>query len=202
MMRRLVGVMALSVAMILGCVGGEEVDCAEVCGQEPAPDGDGGGESMTPFEQSIVGPALADIREGIRAWDEQSVGICLREGSSRDCIEYLGESPGELPPGTYMVYAQLRVPDAGENGTWKVTINVDCTTTRTTDNGSSTFTNNYSKSYGVQYINEERGSRLSPLYKIDSPNDSGRKECTYSLEYAHPDTPSSMSGSWIVPATE
>ena len=175
-----------------------EAECAAVCdspAEEPPPSNE-----MSEFEASVIGPAVEDIRAGIRAWNEQSVGVCARTSNkSKECAEFLGLEAGTLPEGSYMLQALLRVPDAGPQGTWSVTINVDCTTTRVADNNTSTYTNNYNKSYTVKYINEERGYRLAPLYSIESPNTAGKKDCTYTLSYAHPDSPSTVTGSWSIP---
>ncbi|MEL6350123.1 MAG: hypothetical protein AAFV53_43890, partial [Myxococcota bacterium] len=141
----------MGIALAAGCSGGEPADCP-VC-----PEPTVAGPTLTDFETQLVDPMLEDIRAGVRPWDDQSVGICSRDGKKRECVEFLGASPGELPPGQYMVSAILRVPDVGPEGTWNVTLNVDCTTTRQTDNGSSTNTNNYNKSYSVKYVGAARG---------------------------------------------
>lgn len=179
-------------------------ECASVCGDAhadptaaPAPSTSAKADAgLTEMEQAIVGPILEDIRGGIRPWDDQSVGICK---GKKDCDEFLGLEPAELPPGDYMLQAVLRVPKVGEKGTWQVTLDTECTTTRDSENGSSTSTNNYSKTYDVNYINEERGYRLAPLRTIESPSTSGRKECVYKLTYSHPSGPQVTEGKWIVP---
>lgn len=187
----LAGVVLLSMA----CMGSRESDECPVCPEPTA------GLELTDFESTLVDPVLEDIRAGVRAWDDQSVGICLREGK-RDCASFLGTTPGELPPGEYMISAILRVPDVGEEGTWTTTVNVDCTTTRELKNGSSAYTNNYNKTYTVEYVGKERGYRLAPLYTITSPSSSGKRTCTYTVEMAHPDNPAEIEGSWSVPARE
>lgn len=168
-----------------------EVDPVDASAGEPA--------GLSSFEQAQVGPILEDIRAGVRAYTSESVGLCA---GTKDCERYLGlAADGPLDPGTYMLQAELLVPDAGEKGTWKVELNVDCTTTRTTANGSNTSTNNYNKSYTVFYAGKTRGYRLAPLYKIDSPSEHGEKSCTYTLTAPHPEGEATVwEGSWTVPA--
>jgi len=155
---------------------------------------------MTSFETSVVSPMLQDIRAGIRAWDDEGIGICT--GMTSDCPEFLGKDPGELPEGKYHLQAILRVPQAGAEGTWTVTFATDCKTTRETSSGSTTSTSNYSKTYTVQYVNADRGSRLSPLRTITSPSTSGNQVCDYTLTLSHPDGDREVKGQWTVPAAQ
>jgi hypothetical protein len=155
------------------------------------------GTGMTAFEQSLVGPVIDDVRGGIRAWNDQSVGIC--KGSGRECEEFVGRDAPNLLPGEYMVRAELRVPKLGEKGTWKVRFDTECTTTKKTASGESSTTNQTSKEYEVQWAGEEHGSRLSPLHRIKSPHPSGAQSCTWKVTGLHPDQPTEFTGSWSVP---
>jgi hypothetical protein len=157
------------------------------------------GLELSAFEKSLIEPALADLRSGVRPWDESSVSICPK-GAPRECPEALGLNPGELPPGDYIVHSAFRVPQSGED--WKVKYSQECVTTRTSSNGSSTSTNDYSKEYNVTYIGEEKPSTLSPLMKITSPNSGGSKACTFTITAAHPDGDQVIEGSWSVPADD
>ena len=172
---------------------GAGADATRVKPEAPPDKGDHG--KMTSFERGVVGPVLKDLRAGVRPFNAEGFGVC--RGQGRDCDAFMGAKAGELPAGKYMIRAELRVPKEGE---WKVDLTVDCTTTRESANGSSTSTNNYNKSYDVTYVGEDRGSRLSPLYKIDSPNPGGARACTYSLTSPHPDGDKVYEGSWSVPA--
>ncbi|WPB82076.1 hypothetical protein KYC5002_23550 [Archangium violaceum] len=174
---------------------GERTAGAGDCSTPPASQGSSAG--LTSFEQGLVGPLLSDVREGVQPYNEQSIGIC--KGQGRDCEEFLGASTEELPPGEYMMRAELKVPRVGEKGTWRVKFETQCTTTRKTERGETTSTNTTSKEYDVQYAGTERGSRLSPLYTIRSPDPSGEKHCNYKVTSLHPDKPSEWTGSWSVP---
>jgi hypothetical protein len=204
---------------LIGCGGPAEcgvAECADVCAKaSPAPEGAVEGPAKNPaqpapktgaaglssFEQELVNPILEDVRKGVRPFGDNGVGICT--GSGKECSSFLGLSPGELPKGTHMVRAELAVPKGGERGTWKVSLDVECTTTKTTKNGSSTSTNNYNKSYDVVYAGKDRGFRLQPLYKIESPNKGGARDCKYKITAPHPDAEDTVwSGSWTVPGTD
>jgi hypothetical protein len=137
------------------------------------------------------------VRAGVQPWSEQGIGIC--KGQGRECEEFLGMSAEELPPGEYMLRAEFKVPRVGEKGTWQVRFESQCTTTRRNARGESTTTSSTSKEYDLQYAGTERGSRLSPLQTIRSPDPSGEKNCAYTLTSLHPDKPMVWKGSWSVP---
>lgn len=149
---------------------------------------------LTDFEKQHVDPILADLRAGVRPWDDASVGICTGQG--RECDAFVGTDPQNLPPGKYMLRGEFRVPKVGE---WKVKLDTECTLTKRTDKGETSTTSSRSKEYDVHYISEERGSRLSPLYNIESPNPHGEQRCTWTLTAPHPDGDKVYSGSWSVP---
>ncbi len=190
--------MALWVVLVAltGCGGAAptcgEADCAPVC--EAA-----GKEGLTAFEQGLVAPVIADVRAGITPWNETSIGVC--RGSGRDCDAWIGAAADDLPPGEYMLRAELKVPDVGPRGTWKLKLDTECTTTRKTATGESTSTTTaHSREYDeMQYAGEEHGSRISPMYRITSPNPGGAQACTWKLTTLHPDHPAEWSGRWSVP---
>lgn len=148
---------------------------------------------LTPFEHGLVDPVLAEIRSGVRPWDGQSVGVCR---GKRECDAFLGADPGELPPGSYLVKAELRVPPAGEKGTWTARFESECTTERP---GKEPEVRTYDRTYDVQYVGPERGARLSPLRTIESPSPGGPTRCTWKLVGKGGDTENVMSGSWSTP---
>lgn len=181
--------------VLLGCGGGEPVcgdaECAAVCRTA----GDAG---LTPFEQGLLAPVIADVRGGITPWNETSIGVC--EGNGRDCERWIGAAADDLPPGVYMLRAELRVPDVGPVGTWKARLDTACTTTRTSPSGASTSTpTEHSRTYEeLQYAGEEHGSRISSMYRITSPNPGGAQVCTWKLTSLHPDHPAEWAGRWSV----
>lgn len=158
------------------------------------------GTLVTGFEETLLKPLMDDIQAGVRPFTEQGIGICRGE---RTCDEYLGTDVGELPPGKYIVMAELRVPNVGETGTWKVDFQTDCAITRTSTNGEPTTSNtDSSREYDVRYAGTERGYRLMPLRTITSPSNGGSRECTYSITSPHPDGDKQYSGSWSTPQGE
>lgn len=207
-MRELGLVVATSVVLV-GCGGGAQApakcgaaECKEICGERgpaaatPPPTGQGApAAGLTAFEQQIVQPMLEDVRQGVRAFGEQTVGIC--KGQGKECEEWLGTEVADLPPGKYMLRAELRVPKAGD--AWKVRLDTSCETTKKTKSGETKNTQSNSKEYEVKYLGEERGYRLSPLFTIDSPSTSGARSCTWKLVLAHPDGDKTIEGKWSVP---
>ncbi len=188
-------ILVATAGMLISCKGGGTAGAADCATTSSSSQGSTAG--LTSFEQGLVGPLLSDVREGVQPYNEQSIGIC--KGQGRDCAEFLGGSAEDLPPGEYMMRAELKVPRVGDKGTWRVKIEAECTTTRKTERGETTSTSTTSKEYDVQYAGTERGSRLSPLYTIRSPDPSGEKHCNYKLTSLHPDHPTEWTGSWSVP---
>lgn len=197
-----------SIALVAGCGGGGapagkcgEAECKSFCASSAAPapaKATGGGEGMSAFERQLLDPMLADVRAGIRPFSEQSVGVC--RGQAKECEEWLGTDVAELPPGKYMLRAELRVPKAGDS--WKVRLDTSCETTKKTKSGETKNTQTNSKEYEVKYLGEERGYRLSPLFTIDSPSTSGARACTWKLVLQHPDGDKTVEGKWAVPDAE
>jgi hypothetical protein len=165
----------------------------------PAPAAAPAGDALrvTPFERSLLDPLLEDLRQGVRPLDGQAFGLCTTSG--KDCIEFLGATPDELPPGKYLVKAELAVPRLGDRGTWKATFAVSCVTTATSGSSTTTSTSTHSHTYEVEHSSKERGYRLMPLYTVESPAKGGARRCTYTLTAPHPDGAKVYSGSWSVP---
>ena len=200
--------LGLSALMLAGCkTAGEcgEAECAAVCAQSTAAEagGDDGAAaeatgSLSTFESSLLQPKLDDIRQGVREFTENAIGICKGE---RKCDEFLGTDVGELLPGSYVVRAELGVPNIGDPGTWKVKFATDCTITRTLPSGESSSSNSqHEREYDVRYAGKDRGYRLEPLRTLKSPNKNGRQECKYTITAPHGDGDKVFSGSWTIPA--
>ncbi|MBK9365361.1 MAG: hypothetical protein IPN01_03425 [Deltaproteobacteria bacterium] len=109
---------------------------AFACGQPapPAPAGVSAARSLPrggPEPRAVGGePARSgDLRftRRVRPADAQSFGICRGKTT---CEEQLGPSPGELPPGDYVLRADLLVPRVGEG--WAVEMAVNCEITTKT----------------------------------------------------------------------
>jgi hypothetical protein len=158
------------------------------------------GPEMSAFEQGLLTPMLEDIRAGVQPFAAETVGIC--EGTGKTCDAFLGLDPGELPPGEFMLRGEFRAPKIGDKGTWKVSLQTECVTTQKTANGENSKTDRRERAYDVVYAGEDRGYRLSPMVKIDSPSKSGDVACTYTLTTQHPDAPTTLSGGWKVAAAD
>ena len=207
-----------AVVALAACGGGSAecgaAECADICAKAapaPAPEpargkgnkakgkkkGGGGGAGLSPFEDGLIGPLIADVRAGVRPFDDKGIGIC--QGTSRDCSSFLGATPGELATGEYSIQARLRVPDVGEKGTWKVRFETHCTTIRSTPNGENRSEKDYDREYDVVYAGPDKGYTLAPLRKITSPGKYGREECTFTITAPHPDGDKVYEGGWQVP---
>ncbi len=154
-------------------------------------------ERLTDFERTLIAPLLDEIRQGVRPFDEHGFGIC--QGVGKRCEQYLGTDVGELPPGKYMVRAELKVPNIGPRGTWKVRFETECETTSTQGDKVHTTRTSSTKEYNVVHVGPSRGYRLSPLRVIDSPMTGGTQRCTARLVALHPDGDKVYTVSWTVP---
>jgi hypothetical protein len=209
MTRRLAALVAMA---LISCGGGSgecgAAECADVCARAPeaaAPSPTAAPKAAEPdqvalsdFENQLFGPLLDDVRKGVRPLNEKGLGICV--GQSKDCTEFVGASPGELPAGSYSIQAHLAVPRTGEKGTWKVRFETKCETIRQGPNGETRTPSDYAKEYDVVYAGEDRPYSLAPLRRIESPNKTGRQECTYTLTAPQPGGDKVYTGAWAVPA--
>lgn len=181
--------------------------CAEFCPEpaeaaaagevEEAPAAAGG--SMTAFENDLLSPLVTDVREGVRPFHPEGVGLCQGKES---CDSYIGMSSDGLAPGDYILQAELRVPKTGDKGTWTVTVAYDCTYKKVTESGESSSTKTSSRDYDVVYAGESRGYRLVPLRKIKSPHEGSSEDCSWKITAPHPDGDKIYEGSWSAPAAD
>lgn len=202
-MRYGIAIIALGLSMLSACGGGSatcgEAECAPICEKTAGETTEAAGTAstkLTTFEDGLLAPVVEDVRAGVRSFDEQGIGICR---GTKECEEFLGSDVGELPPGDYMVKAELRVPKIGEPGTWSITFDTSCDAIRKTESGETTSTSNSSRSYDVRYAGEQRGYRLMPLRTIESPSKGGARKCTYTITAPHPDGDKVYKGSWETP---
>ena len=195
----------LPLFLLVAC-GGETIaptaeSCAAICAAadkaaQPAPAAEApapasrGGATMTEYEQKILGPVLEDLRNGVRPFDDQSVGLC--QGKST-CDRFIGTSSKGLEPGDYILQAVLAVPKEGDG--WTITLATDCTTTK----GDSTTNKSDSKDYELKYPGEGRGYKLVPLRRIKSPGTYGAQSCSWKITAPHPDGDKVYEGEWSVP---
>lgn len=172
-----------------------ECPACPACPEPAAASTDGtDGTRLEPWEAELLGDQIRDMREGVRPLDERGWGLCT---GTRKCADFLGTDVGELKPGSYLLRAELAVPRLGEG--WSVRLDSACTTTR--PDGSSS-TNETSKTYSVTYAGADRGYRLEPLFRIESPGARGAKACTASMTPIRPDGTAGepWPAAWTVPA--
>ena len=198
------GCITILVTLAAGC-GGEAkecgaAECADLCAaaSDVVPDAPPppAGLTLSAFEQDLLDPLVKDLREGVRPFNAEGIGICK---GTQDCDEYLGMEALDLAPGKYMIRAELAVPDVGEKGTWKVDFSTVCETIKDSPDGESRTSNEYNRSYDVVHSRADRGYKLQPLRTIESPSKYGKRECTWKLVAPHPDGDKVYEGSWSVP---
>ena len=191
--------------MWIACTSAPDAEqCREFCaGEQPAPAPPApqtpAAPTLTPFEKGLLDPLLTDIREGVRPFGADGISLC--EGEGPECTKHLGLSATDLAAGKYHLRAELAVPKTGDKGTWTVDFHLECTRTTTLKDGSTrSTTTNQDRQYTVVYAGTERGYKLTPLWKIESPGRSGAEDCRYKLTMPHPDSEKVVTGSWTVPA--
>lgn len=172
-----------------GC--GAPAPCPECPSCPPAP---AAGATLGEWEARVAAEDLADLRAGVRPLADGSFGVC---SGSRRCDTVLGPSPGELPPGDYILHAELRVPRIGQG--WKARFAVECQIS----SPSGTSTTRQDKVYDLAWSSDPaRGYRLSPLWTLRSPHKDGARSCTYTLTPIRPDGSEQepLSGAFSTPA--
>ena len=208
---------------MVSCGGTDEVECEETSPPEGNNKNDASTSTTTPEkpstsnnvasseqlsveEEALLRPYLDDLRAGIRPFKEGSVGICRSDDEKRkECTEFIGLEGGELPEGSYMLQARLRVPKLQTEKGWNVSLTTKCTISAWKKNGEVRVkeAKPRTKNYKVRYTNEERGYRLVPMAIIDSPDKHGvGRECQWQLVYHNIDGDAVVEGSWKVPLPE
>jgi hypothetical protein len=174
--------------------------CAEICAKAVADAAvpDPGSLSVSPFEKDLLDPILEAVRQGVQPVNDEAIGICR---GRQTCEEYLGLEVGELPPGVYMIRAELRVPDVGERGTWNVDFSTECVSIREGAKADQQTRHPYERSYDVVHSPaKDRGFRLQPMQTIQSPSKYGARECTWKFVIPRASGEDEVfSGSWSVP---
>jgi hypothetical protein len=180
-MNRMIGSLFLLLAFT-ACVG--ERTASTSC---PQP-----GLAIEDWEAQILGPTLEELREGVHPLGEQGFGVCR---GKTECEEFLGQAPGDLAPGEYFLRTELKVPRAGS--AWKAEFNIECRTV-----GKETPPQVHKRSYDLKYMGPERGQRIQPLWRIQSPHPNGVRTCSYSLTPIRPDgvAGKAWEGTYTTPA--
>lgn len=146
---------------------------------------------LTEEEFALLKDDLEDLRAGVRPFDATAIGVCALDDKS--CGRFIGLDAPDLPPGEYLLAAELRAPRLGPSEGWPVSVATECTFT----GPSGSRTTSDQKTYTVRYAGEERGYRLR-LRTIRSPNPGGAGACTYTLSVVG--SGAAWSGSWSMPA--
>ncbi len=144
-------------------------------------------------EFALLRDDLADLREGVRPFGAQGLGVCVREDTS--CGRFVGSSSEALPPGDYLLWAELRAPRVGPAEGWPVTLETRCTF----EAAGGSRTSEQSRTYTVRYAGEERGYRLR-LREFTSPGKGGASRCAWSLRSDLEGSRVVGEGTWAVPA--
>jgi hypothetical protein len=149
--------------------------------------------ALEEWEARILEPTLADLHKGVHPVGDQGFGVCR---GTTECESFLGPTPGELPPGDYLIRAELGVPAVGTG--WKADFHIDCAS----PDGSAKAAQTQDRSYDLKYMGPDRGQRLQPLWRIQSPHPSGPRACSYTLSAIRPDGQKGavISGSYSTPA--
>lgn len=168
-------------------------DCPD-CPKTECPPCDESSASLADWESAVLADYLQEIREGIQLHGEKGFGICQ---GGRQCDTFIGTSADTLPAGDYYLHSEFSVPSLGQP--WKVNFVVDCTID---DGKGNTSSQHHEKEYDVKYAGKDRGYRLSPLWKIQSPHPNGARECEFSLTPIRPDGQAgeAWTGSYKTPA--
>lgn len=202
MLRRLLPGLALPV--LFACQAPKpcgEVECKEHCGKAAPASSAGDALGLSPEQISFLEPLMSDLKAGVRAWDDKSVGVCTGQG--KECGSFVGREVVEpLPAGQYMLRAELAVPKLGGKGTWQLRYELECEIVIAEEGGERTTSYTRDKTYDVHYIGDERGYRLSPLHTIESPRKRGTETCRYTLTGLGPATMEPMRGGWVIPEAE
>ncbi len=150
-------------------------------------------------ELELLEPFLTDLRQGIREFKPNSVGLC--KGQGKNCDEFVGLDAGELAEGKYMIRGDFQAPKLTPEGGWTIQFELECEISKQSNNTTSKTSKTYSKEYTVKHVQRtEYGYRLSPLYKIESPSGLGEQNCAWSITGQNLDAPIVWKGSYTIPA--
>ncbi len=193
------------IGMLAACGGEPRVctpeECAAISPPPAAPPPGAPPAGLTEFEAAAIQPLLDDLREGVRPWTDQAIGVCR---GARTCEAWVGTAVGDLPPGDYVVRAEIGVPQLGPPGLWTAAWQSECEVRATSAKGEArTRKVKAEKSFELHYAGPNQGYRLEPLQRIESPGD-GAQSCTWSLTLgssaaAPQAAPQVFEGSWSVP---
>ena len=163
------------------------------------PRGEQENNGVSELELELLSPFLTDLREGIREFAPNSIGIC--KGQGKDCTEFVGLDAGVLPEGKYMIRGDFQAPKLAPEDGWKVKFTVDCEISKKSGDSTSTTSKSYAKEYKISHVNRtEYGYRLSPLYNIESPSSRGEHKCNWTLTGNNLAEAIVWQGSYTIPA--
>lgn len=145
----------------------------------PCPEAPPADRVLSADEAALVSPYLTELRAGIQLFGEQGFGLCQ---GKLTCDQWLGPTPDLLGEGDFLIRAELSVPTLGE--TWQVRFKIDCTLT---DASGRQTTQTHQRDYPVRATGKDKGYKLQPLWRVQSPHANGERECAFSLTPIRPD---------------
>jgi hypothetical protein len=189
----------LSLAVVAGCPAPtlDAATCAPFC---PPPPADPDAVTLSALEKELIGPLLDAVREGVRPFDERSLGVCVKGENVRKCDDWVGTDALDLPEGEYILFGSFVAPPVGPRDTWKIKLETDCTLTRVAADGAASETSSkFEREWAVQRTEAGSGYTVSPMRRIVSPNPQGAQLCTWRVTALHPENPRVYEGRWSVP---
>lgn len=141
---------------------------APIATTAPAP----GVTSLEAWEAALLKDQLDDLRAGVRPFGDRGFGLCT---GTKTCQDFLGTEAGSLGVGSYLLRAELAVPQLGTG--WRARLE------RTCDGGSEPYT----REFDLRYAGDARGYRLEPLLRVEIRDGAKAEACTATLTPVRPD---------------
>jgi hypothetical protein len=155
----------------------------------------GGEPVLSDAEWEIFAPELRDLRQGVRAWSEDSVGLCTGVSG---CSSFVGLDAGVLPAGEYVVTAALRVPRLGDTNHWRGIFRRQCAFLMP-DSKTVQRMEPLLSEHGFQFITDDKPFVLPELARATSPHPEFHVSCAWELEFHNPLAIDTISGSYEIP---
>jgi hypothetical protein len=131
---------------------------------------------LTPIEQKILGDRLRDLSVGVRTYGPQGFGLCA---GANTCERWLGGGSTEpLPPGSYVVHAEVQVP---ADGTWVASTRVVCRAVDRNDDGTYTVLLERQRDIPVRPSTDGGPVVLDAIERLISPFPLGDAACDITL---------------------
>jgi len=174
---------------------------------EPAPDAAPTAESpptagpatLTDAEANLLWPSLSELRQGVRPFSDQSVGICRCNGPcGKTCDEFIGLDVENPPPGRYQVRAALHTPRHMPDTMKTVDFAHTCTKLRKRKHGEQKTESSGSKPIRIRRGKKAHGFRISRSLEFVSPSKLDELKCDWSYTIHNLDGDKTIKGSYRV----